>query len=105
MNFDNGTDLIDYITENNLLDTAWTATPDLSVKKSYCQVWFGDIEYYKLEGTSQEVAIVHHIYEKAIMENDPNKIDDYCVDSAYMAWIRPNTYKGMIVYPREGGRK
>lgn len=101
MNFQNGTDLIDYITENNLLDVPWSAAPDLSERKTYCQVWFGDIEYYKLEGTSQEVAIVHHIYEKSMMENHPDVIDEYCVENAYMAWIRPNIYKGMIVYPRE----
>lgn len=99
MNFQNGTDLIDYITENNLLDTAWKATPDFSTQ--YRQVWFGDIEYYKLQGTSQEVAIVHHIYEKAMMEDNPADIDNYCNDNALMNWIIPSQYKGMIVYPRE----
>lgn len=32
MNFDNGTDLIDYITENNLLDVAWKAFPNFDKK-------------------------------------------------------------------------
>lgn len=100
MNFENGVDLIDYITENNLLDTAWTAYPNFSPK--YRQVWFGDIEFYMLQGTSQEVAIVHHIYEKAMMDvSNLADVDNFCVDSAYMNWIIPSQYKGMIVYPKD----
>jgi hypothetical protein len=100
MNFENGVDLIDYITENDLLDTAWNANPNFS--KKYCQVWFGDIEFYTLQGTSQEIAIVHHVYEKNLMDDNCADIDNYCVDKAYMNWIIPNKYEGMIVYPREG---
>lgn len=100
MKFETGTDLIDYITENNLLDTAWNANPDFSPQ--FKQVWFGDMEFYRLEGTSQEIAIVHHVYEKAMMDYDPSAIAEYCCDNAYMDWIVPSKYRGMIVYPREG---
>ena len=100
MKFETGTDLIDYITENNLLDTAWNANPDFSPK--YRQVWFGDIEFYKLEGTSQEIAIVHHVYEKAMMDiSDLEKVDKYCGENAFMTWLIPSIFKGMIVYPKE----
>lgn len=100
MKFETGTHLIDYITENNLLDTAWNANPDFSPQ--FKQVWFGDIEFYMLQGTSQEVAIVHHVYEKAMMDvGNLAHVDNYCIDSAYMNWIVPSQYKGMIVYPKD----
>ena len=44
MNFESGVDLIDYITENNLLDTAWNASPDLTAAKKV-QAWFGDFVF------------------------------------------------------------
>lgn len=100
MKFETGTHLIDYITENNLLDTAWNANPDFSPQ--FKQVWFGDIEFYMLQGTSQEVAIVHHVYEKAMMDvGNLADVDNYCIDNAYMNWIVPSKYKGMIVYPKD----
>lgn len=100
MNFENGVDLIDYITENDLLDTAWTAYPNFS--PDFRLVCFGDIEFYKLEGTSQEIAIVHHIYEKNMMDvSNIEDVDNYSADNAYMNWIIPSQYKGMIVYPKD----
>ena len=99
MNFESGVDLIDYITENNLLDTAWNASPDLTAAKKV-QAWFGDFVFTDSLGRPEEqIAIVYHIYEKARMVADD--VDNYCVENAYQSWLIPSDYRGQIVYSED----
>ena len=55
MEFDSGTDLIDYITENNLLDVSWKAAPDFTNKK--VQAWFGDFVFISGDRPEEQIAI------------------------------------------------
>ena len=99
MNFENGTDLIDYITENNLLGVPWEAKPDLNAPKKV-QAWFGDFVFTDSLGRPEEqIAIVYHIYEKRRMNADD--VDDYCVENAYQSWLIPSEYRGQIVYSED----
>jgi len=97
LEFNNACDAIDYITENNLLSIPVNLELKLDAKPKV-QVWFGDIEFWKLQGTSNHIAIVHHIYEKAMMDLKLEEIEEYCVDSAFRDWIIPSEFDGEIVY-------
>ena len=98
MEFENGVDLIDYITENNLLDSAWKAEIDLTAAKKV-QAWFGDFAFVEARIPEEQIAIVYHIYEKARMVVDD--VDDYCVENAYQSWLIPSDYRGQIVYSED----
>ena len=99
MEFNRAVDAINYITENNLLNTPVSLDLHLD-KKPKVEVWFGTMETgrFSILDDYFQMCVIHDIAEKIMLEDDDNVIEDYLSSNAYESYLIPLQFDGEIVY-------